>query len=313
MGTAAVLQAIRRCRAVHPHRRGDGTAGVTPIRLSAGSPPQAWGRRRHGRGVQYGWRFTPTGVGTARSTRYATWSGTVHPHRRGDGSSIEQAADVVLGSPPQAWGRLDKRPIQFKRGRFTPTGVGTATSASAHATIPSVHPHRRGDGDQGRAMQMSYNGSPPQAWGRPLPTVDLQVGGRFTPTGVGTAHRCCPPRSPRTVHPHRRGDGRSVPPRSIVPFGSPPQAWGRPMPADWFSLVIGFTPTGVGTAIGTPRSSRRVPVHPHRRGDGVGEMRAVTWQDGSPPQAWGRPSACQRRRDRCRFTPTGVGTALHVP
>jgi len=91
---------------------------------------------------------------------------TVHPHGRGD--------DL----------RVDNR--YFYHLRFTPTGVGTTSMASAIFTTRTVHPHGRGD-DQ------------PVAPVRPLAT-------RFTPTGVGTTLAPTAAEKASTVHPHGRGD-----------------------------------------------------------------------------------------------------------
>ena len=111
-------------------------------------------------------RFTPTGVGTAVARDAATYSQTVHPHRRGDGALAVEAIVLERGSPPQAWGRrqmTDERPPEC---RFTPTGVGTARAMLRPWRIGPVHPHRRGDGIGNGRKKRKNAGSPPQAWGR---------------------------------------------------------------------------------------------------------------------------------------------------
>ena len=68
--------------------------------------------------------------------------------------------------------------------------------------------------------------------------------------------------------------------------GSPPRAWGRP----------------------SPRTSRASPtVHPHGRGEDIGEGAAAAKVDGSPPRAWGGLVTVQFHAASSRFTPTGVG------
>ena len=134
-----------------PHRRGDGRPITAICAVRLGSPPQAWGRPCLLRpGGPYP-RFTPTGVGTAVATPYCTLNISVHPHRRGDGIRDALPAHRAIGSPPQAWGRLRALDELEARGRFTPTGVGTAYDrlASTHGLL--VHPHRRGDGHRTRA------------------------------------------------------------------------------------------------------------------------------------------------------------------
>ncbi len=94
--------------------------------VCTGSPPQAWGRLETGALVFDMVRFTPTGVGTAFNVPRAAFGMSVHPHRRGDGVRDVVNIAAGAGSPPQAWGRLVVIDRLFFRGRFTPTGVGTA-------------------------------------------------------------------------------------------------------------------------------------------------------------------------------------------
>ena len=121
--------ATRRCAthpSVHPHRRGDGWTWRTYRASSIGSPPQAWGRQRASDDLRIPQRFTPTGVGTARSSGAFSTGRSVHPHRRGDGFLGHLDPPGVRGSPPQAWGRLSFGRVMNVTPRFTPTGVGTA-------------------------------------------------------------------------------------------------------------------------------------------------------------------------------------------
>ena len=175
-----------------------------------GSPPRAWGRRFLRRQLRFRTRFTPTCVGTAgrsgdvvRPQRFTpTCVGTavdvtdrgghatVHPHVRGDGVAGSGDALLGTGSPPRAWGRLDDAWRATLDERFTPTCVGTASGSSIFVSIPSVHPHVRGDGFRVIEPRTSVDGSPPRAWGRLTDQrVDGQAG-RFTPTCVGTACVC---------------------------------------------------------------------------------------------------------------------------
>ncbi len=173
--------------------------------------------------------------------------------------------------------------------RFTPTGVGTASSRAASARSASVHPHRRGDGAYFHAF-----------WVSPF---------RFTPTGVGTAAWPRGSSHSAPVHPHRRGDGKAVVVSTDIANGSPPQAWGRLPKVAVDRGKLRFTPTGVGTARPKQRVQRRVTVHPHRRGDGTSDRAISAARCGSPPQAWGRRLILYLPHHATRFTPTGVGTA----
>ena len=86
VGTARPTVAAKYGVAVHPHRRGDGTRTHYEDKIAVGSPPQAWGRRVVAPRVRPLVRFTPTGVGTARSRPTRAPACAVHPHRRGDGA-----------------------------------------------------------------------------------------------------------------------------------------------------------------------------------------------------------------------------------
>ena len=194
----------------------------------------------------------------------------------------------MLGSPPQAWGRLPRALQAVAQRRFTPTGVGTAVSVPVAPPTTSVHPHRRGDGCVSVKRGMAGYGSPPQAWGRQSEARPCDDPCRFTPTGVGTAASLSSWPRAISVHPHRRGDGTSRNFASLRSDGSPPQAWGR---LEWTasrSEADRFTPTGVGTAITACWCCICVTVHPHRRGDGASMSVGSSPNNGSPPQAWGR-------------------------
>ena len=152
--------------------------------------------------------------------------------------------------------------------RFTPTGVGTAGRADRHCGAPAVHPHRRGDGADKQLLTRPPRGSPPQAWGRLARPREIEMGARFTPTGVGTACSRSRRPAPHAVHPHRRGDGDSRRYATRLRSGSPPQAWGRQRGDSGHARAHRFTPTGVGTASTDNKMGEDGTVHPHRRGDG---------------------------------------------
>ena len=269
--------------------------GTTPLAKvpclrRTGSPPRAWGRRRY-----------PCAPKPAAS---------VHPHVRGDDSSMNAWPSGVSGSPPRAWGRRarpargachcgspprawGRRPASFDPidpSGFTPTCVGTTRSERPRTRTRAVHPHVRGDD------VVSDHEHDPQF--------------RFTPTCVGTTRHRSHTRPPISVHPHVRGDDRGARVFTWSFPGSPPRAWGRRGSARRCTGRPRFTPTCVGTTM-RPRSAcqtssgspprawgRRsascpcpssTPVHPHVRGDDRDRRQVVTSRRGSPPRAWGRP------------------------
>ena len=269
--------------------RGDGHK-VRVARIGyLGSPPRAWGRR------------------------------LAHP-----------PVVVVDGSPPRAWGRPNRTGPSSSGVRFTPTCVGTALLVLLVRVVLSVHPHVRGDGHKVRVARIGYlgspprawgrrlahppvvvvDGSPPRAWGRPNRTGPSSSGVRFTPTCVGTALLVLLVRVVLSVHPHVRGDGAVVYGYLAVHYGSPPRAWGRHRRRRRAERGRRFTPTCVGTAQQAVRPGRRVPVHPHVRGDGDNPVALDLAGYGSPPRAWGRLNIWTVWPSTPRFTPTCVGTAL---
>ena len=131
-------------------------------------------------------------------------------------------------------------------------------------------------------------GSPPRAWGirdgrlqrLQCRSVHPHVRGeyvptnfvnepfeRFTPTCVGN--------TPAASGARRFG------------FGSPPRAW------------------GIRPTLKTVHQSRS--VHPHVRGEYIGNGTPAKAQCGSPPRAWGIPIRRLPDRRKGRFTPTCVG------
>ena len=172
--------------------------------------------------------------------------------------------------------------------RFTPTGVGTMRCERSPPTRLAVHPHGRGDNSTRYRFVTFPDGSPPRAWGQfGVSNVD-HTEKRFTPTGVGTI--------------------RYLSPFSPTNTGSPPRAWGQSSSGAVTTLALRFTPTGVGTISGRCARSRRVPVHPHGRGDNRNSDRYYDLSDGSPPRAWGQSAPRSKYAVWYRFTPTGVGT-----
>ena len=214
-------------------------------------------------------RFTPTCVGKAHRTA--------------------QMRLRAAGSPPRAWGR---RRIARQRGsswRFTPTCVGKAVVLAAIFAAVTVHPHVRGEGETGLRPFARMHGSPPRAWGRHRAMAARGNPHRFTPTCVGKAKCRILLKKRHSVHPHVRGEGRPHDAGNAAVAGSPPRAWGRLALAQPRHQPPRFTPTCVGKAARRCSPHRRLPVHPHVRGEGS-VLRAAD-------------------RGRTRFTPTCVGKA----
>jgi len=292
---------------VHPHSRGEHGRTTLSFTLTLGSPPLAWGTHAHG-GRQAGRpRFTPTRVGNTSWSSAWTAGTSVHPHSRGEHTSMRNAISSPSGSPPLAWG-TPNAVVEFPhRHRFTPTRVGNTCSCSTWWSTPTVHPHSRGEHALRRPSSIGASGSPPLAWGTLGAVLAPVVLARFTPTRVGNTSdgrraSCCTP-----VHPHSRGEHPTRGPRTARTTGSPPLAWGTRRHPVLQAEVVRFTPTRVGNTYTSTGGTPRATVHPHSRGEHAALMDPMFRMFGSPPLAWGTRDLVDVVRDAARFTPTRVG------
>ena len=233
-------------------------------------------------------RFTPTGVGTIQQIREHLDGQTVHPHGRGDNWIVRDGVARCDGSPPRAWGQCRIRKRGHHQRRFTPTGVGTISNKQIGRGPDAVHPHGRGDNLGALASRLRRPGSPPRAWGQFHRALVQALGGRFTPTGVGTMSRRYKCSLISKVHPHGRGDNHPLCGLASAHPGSPPRAWGQCGRARARRRRVRFTPTGVGTMSAADSRARSSAVHPHGRGDNAGVVLPAAFAYGSPPRAWGQ-------------------------
>ena len=198
----------------------------------------------------------------------------------------------MLGSPPRAWGQWRARRQGARRGRFTPTGVGTMLMRTPILLSTSVHPHGRGDNDLAALRRLEND--------------------RFTPTGVGTMPSASASSTFAAVHPHGRGDNDVQFVLHNLGVGSPPRAWGQLRARQRVRCAVRFTPTGVGTIRSAREQYGNPTVHPHGRGDNLVYTRNYDVPPGSPPRAWGQFRRAGSPDAARRFTPTGVGTITQL-
>ena len=130
-----------------------------------GSPPLAWGIHFKVDRITRNIGITPTCVGnTTREIGEFIWDGD-HPHLRGEYRATGSAASRKLGSPPLAWGILQKEIADIRKYRITPTCVGNTTNDGRPQTINQDHPHLRGEYWANASSSFAVSGSPPLAWG----------------------------------------------------------------------------------------------------------------------------------------------------
>ena len=126
--------------------------------------------------------------------------------RRSGSSFRDLTRSRHFGSPPHAWGPYARPGLEPAECRFTPTRVGTISLCSFPCAHDSVHPHTRGDHTEQWFEFLDNSGSPPHAWGPSRRPSRFARRERFTPTRVGTITFAVRSYSPRSVHPHTRGD-----------------------------------------------------------------------------------------------------------
>ena len=261
-------------------------------------------------------RFTPTGVGNTGAVGGGGGGLPVHPHGRGEYFTADTAGVKSIGSPPRAWGILQHHSPGPGIQRFTPTGVGNTGSGPGQVPSGSVHPHGRGEYSAYAIKSAARFGSPPRAWGIHNKMRGNCLSERFTPTGVGNTLLWTPFATPRTVHPHGRGEYLHYASVQAHFNGSPPRAWGILAVALGVSLSVRFTPTGVGNTLEGPDPQKSGTVHPHGRGEYRSPHPPRPGIRGSPPRAWGIRHLERVHPVHIRFTPTGVGNtaqAAHLP
>ena len=220
------------------------------------------------------------------------------------------------GSPPHTWGRRARDRHSSVQHRFTPTHVGKTPASRAAATLPTVHPHTRGEDGTIMFSLIARSGSPPHTWGRRMHGERGERRRRFTPTHVGkTPSLFLAPSLFRFTPTHV---GKTDPADLVLSSvtGSPPHTWGRRPRHPPAARGCRFTPTHVGKTA-APRTaptgsavhphtrgedwrarSRRpsgITVHPHTRGEDRSVVVKVSARSGPPPHTWGRPAVSAPR------------------
>ncbi len=275
--------------AVHPHARGERTAGAVCADACGGSSPRTWGTRRAPAWRSSSGRFIPTHVGNASWCAGPAMRRSVHPHARGERAHFGEVLLGQHGSSPRTWGtRHAVLPVRHT-ARFIPTHVGNAWPRRRWAGTMTVHPHARGERFNSDQASETYNGSSPRTWG--------------TRPSCWASPRCS------AVHPHARGErGRGA--RGVVDAGgSSPRTWGTPS-CDWRKTARHrFIPTHVGNATVAGTRSRPYSVHPHARGERLRGISAIGRLIGSSPRTWGTRWRGGRGSGARRFIPTHVGNA----
>ena len=150
-------------------------------------------------------------------------------------------------------------------------------------------------------------GSSPRAWGTVSFKIDREKIWRFIPTCVGNGFMIALCGSFLSVHPHVRGERRTLDGQGRAIRGSSPRAWGTDRRRRVCFKCARFIPTCVGNGPlpGTPTNPN--PVHPHVRGERTRSQVCTSSGAGSSPRAWGTAGSPRHPLDQGRFIPTCVG------
>ena len=210
----------------HPHVRGEDKKVIEICHAASGSPPRAWGGLTPGGLPRVPVRLTPTCVGRTVPVVTVRVCAPAHPHVRGEDWSRPRTTARTIGSPPRAWGGLDRRVGGLIVGGLTPTCVGRTParpqlrrSCAAHPHVRGedaggglrpgarqAHPHVRGEDIPDDPDEREEFGSPPRAWGGQLAGERLEPDEGLTPTCVGRTTSSAPPLALARAHPHVRGE-----------------------------------------------------------------------------------------------------------
>ncbi len=191
---------------VHPHGRGEHAAPKYQDARSSGSSPRSWGTPRAMLVAVCIVRFIPTVVGNTILDCASWMLSAVHPHGRGEHSSSVSGGICIAGSSPRSWGTLNNGHGSDILPRFIPTVVGNTFIGFSVISVPSVHPHGRGEHIYYVAGCVLLTGSSPRSWGKQPTTKPPITRRRFIPTVVGNTTNQ-PSSTPLvTVHPHGRGE-----------------------------------------------------------------------------------------------------------
>ncbi len=191
--------------------------------------------------------------------------------------------------------------------RFIPTHVGNTTISQGVQTIPTVHPHTRGEHLNPMMISVYAHGSSPHTWGTRMSQIYGSDIHRFIPTHVGNTPFVLTCLCLISVHPHTRGEHHSACIIRASKGGSSPHTWGTLIILAIHANVSRFIPTHVGNTYPTSASSWVYTVHPHTRGEHVAPCRSWHPWPGSSPHTWGTLVTKFDFVEVVRFIPTHVG------
>ncbi len=195
-------------------------------------------------------RIIPTLVGNGSSATGAPPGSADHPHARGERSRVGLVGTAMGGSSPRSWGTGPRQPRQPLDDRIIPTLVGNGSCAAGSSSGIADHPHARGERAPSWSPSLGSSGSSPRSWGTGRRRVRPEGPARIIPTLVGNGSSTRPSASPRTDHPHARGERTRPAARPGAFSGSSPRSWGTGRDGVRLRPVRRIIPTLVGNGPG---------------------------------------------------------------
>ena len=150
-----------------------------------------------------------------------------HPHVRGEDTIRAASLYLRRETPPRAWGRLYTLLLQSFLRRNTPTCVGKTRPFVRIHSSGEKHPHVRGEDNLRKNVRQRNGETPPHAWGRRKPPLEISPLLRNTPTCVGKTHSLPNSLIMKWKHPHMRGEDSFMAGDMLCALETPPHAWGR--------------------------------------------------------------------------------------
>ena len=274
----------------HPHSRGEHSweigskpmdIGSSPLtrgapnasgktRISRGSSPLTRGARRVEIIEGNLTRLIPTHAGSTPVAGGGSYSGSAHPHSRGEHVWNTFSSTVSIGSSPLTRGALsDSRDL---------------------VTMPGLIPTHAGSTSRPSMLSVAMRGSSPLTRGaRPAMRV-RRAPPWLIPTHAGSTAAILRWFVGPRAHPHSRGEHQTETATLTCENGSSPLTRGAPHPHH--------------------RNHRRRLAHPHSRGEHMRSPSSVGAGSGSSPLTRGAPSRVTRSSSSRRLIPTHAGSTF---
>ena len=151
---------------------------------------------------------------------------SVHPHTRGEHSTLICMALAAPGSSPYPWGTRQWYMLTPLPIRFIPTSVGNTVQLGRYFANVAVYPHVRGEHISSMEHLQRLAGLSPRPWGTHYGSRCRFQCRRFIPTSVGNTPFTRAAYTTGPVYPHVRGEHLGLSSSAVNATGLSPRPWG---------------------------------------------------------------------------------------